>query len=94
MKTFLLIAVKLSGPFSHQGQVPSFVHNAEQDESQGQGLVGGICIDWQVINSENLFVDCSKVVWSICWCDVIRNLLNIWYCGACFPAQLRCSGKN
>ena len=63
--------------------IPSFVHNDEQDKDQGPGLVGGICTDCQVVNSEHLCIDCNKFVCSIC-CDGFRNLQNIWCCSACF----------
>ena len=63
--------------------IPSFVRNNEQDKDQGPGLVGGICTDCQVMNSEHLCIDCNKFVCSIC-CDGFRNLQNIWCCGACF----------
>jgi len=32
--------------------IPSFVRNDEQDKDQGPALVGGICTDCQVMNSE------------------------------------------
>jgi hypothetical protein len=43
--------------------IPSFVRNDEQDKDQeGPGLVGGICTDCQVMNSEHLGIDCNKFV--------------------------------
>ena len=39
-----------------------FDRNDEQDKDQGPGLVGSICTDCQVMNSEHRCIDCNNFV--------------------------------
>ncbi len=56
------VSLELSSLQQILPQFPLFDRNDEQDKDQGPGLVGGICTDCQVMNSEHLCIDCNKFV--------------------------------
>ena len=72
--------------------IPSFVHNDEQDKDEGPGL-GGIFIDCQVINSEQLALIATNL--SAPFAVMVFEISRIFFLWCMvFYAQLRCSGKN